>query len=132
MYKNQGQPTISVENFKLPFNGKLSEDNRWVVMASLIPWSELEKEHSSSIDVQAPVNSFRMLLGALIIKEKLGMKNKEIVELIKENPYLQYFIGLPSYSNKVPFDASILASFSEKISTKLVSLVCKQINEKMR
>jgi hypothetical protein len=37
--------------------------------------------------------SFRMALGALIIKEKLGISDRPRVEQIRENPYLQYFIG---------------------------------------
>lgn len=45
----------------------------------------------------APAKSFRMALGALIIKERLGISDRETVEQIKENPYLQYFIGLSSY-----------------------------------
>jgi hypothetical protein len=35
-----------------------------------------------------------MALGALIIKEKCGFSDRETVEQITENPYLQYFIGL--------------------------------------
>ncbi|WP_293271464.1 hypothetical protein, partial [Microcoleus sp. PH2017_02_FOX_O_A] len=27
-------------NFDLPFEGQLSENNRWVIMAKIIPWSE--------------------------------------------------------------------------------------------
>jgi hypothetical protein len=37
-----------------------------------------------------------MALGALIIKEKLGISDRETVEQIRENPYLQYFIGKDS------------------------------------
>ena len=42
MYRKVGQPDTTPENFELPFNGKLSPDNRWVVMDSLISWSEYE------------------------------------------------------------------------------------------
>lgn len=35
-----------------------------------------------------------MALGSLIIKEKLGISDRETVEQIRENPYLQDFIGL--------------------------------------
>ncbi|OUL22363.1 hypothetical protein BV372_30750 [Nostoc sp. T09] len=56
----------------------------------------------------APAKSFPMVLEALIIKEKLGISDRETVEQIKENPYLQYFIGMSSYSNEAPFNASIL------------------------
>jgi IS5 family transposase len=38
----------------------------------------------------APALTVRMALGALIIKEKLGLTDLETVEQIKENPYLQY------------------------------------------
>jgi hypothetical protein len=41
----------------------------------------------------------RLALGSLIIKEKLGTSDRETVEQIKENPYLQYFIGQSHYSN---------------------------------
>ena len=59
----------------------------------------------------APALPFRMALGSLIIKEKLGISDWETVEQIKENPYLQYFIGIKSYSNEAPFDPSMLVHF---------------------
>ncbi len=46
MYRKVGQPEIAPENFQLPFNGQLSPDNRWVVMASLIPWEKFEDEYA--------------------------------------------------------------------------------------
>jgi transposase, IS5 family len=52
-----------------------------------------------------------MALGALIIKEKLGISDRETVEQIRENPYLQYFIGLNSYRNEAPFEASMQTRF---------------------
>ncbi len=70
---------------------------------------------------------FRMALGALIIKEKLGTSDRETVEQIKENPYLQYFLGMPDYSNKEPFDPSMLVHFRERIDMDLVN----KINQKM-
>ncbi|GJD19025.1 transposase [Rivularia sp. IAM M-261] len=45
------------------------------------------------------------------------------MEQIRENPYLQYFIGMLSYSNEVPFDASMLVHFRERISVELVNKV---------
>ena len=129
MYRFEEQSHVSSENFELPFEGKLSEDNRWVIMASLIPWSEFEEEYASIFDEEmgAPAKSFRMALGALIIKEKLGISDRETVEQIKENPYLQYFIGISSYSNETPFDASMLVHFRQRIDIELGN----RINQKM-
>jgi hypothetical protein len=33
----------------------------------------------------------------LIIKARLGLTDEELVEQIKENPYLQFFIGLEGH-----------------------------------
>ncbi len=70
---------------------------------------------------------FPMALGALIIKEKLGTSDRETVEQIKENPYLQYFLGRSDYSNEAPFEASMMVYFRERIGMNLV----KQINSYM-
>lgn len=79
----------------------------------------------------APAKSWRMALGALIIKEKLGISDRETVEQIKENPYLQYFIGMSSYSNETPFDASMLVHFRERINAELVNKVNQEMVKKM-
>ena len=65
-------------------------------MAELIPWLEFEEKYADNFSEKmgAPAKPFRMALGALIIKEKLGTSDRETVEHIKENPYLQYFSKL--------------------------------------
>jgi len=75
----------------------------------------------------APAKSFRMALGALIIKEKLGISDRGTVEQIKENPYLQYFIGLEESGQKPPFDASMLVHFRQQINVNLVNKVNQRV-----
>ncbi len=75
----------------------------------------------------APAKTFRMALGSLIIKEKLGISDIETVEQIRENPYLQYFIGEVAYKNEAPFDPSMLSHFRKRIGRDLVN----RINESM-
>ncbi len=113
MYKKVDQLEAESENFELPLGGKLAEDNRWVMMAKLIPWTEVEEEYAKNFTILfgAPAKSSRMALGALIIKEKLGISDRETVEQIRKNPYLQYFIGLKSYRNEAPFEASMMVHF---------------------
>ncbi|XWK91764.1 MAG: IS5 family transposase (plasmid) [Phormidium sp.] len=134
MYRKEEQPNTALEEFKLPFEGKLAEDNRWVIMGQWIPWREFEAEYAElfSSEMGAPAKTFRMALGALIIKEKLGISDRETVEQIKENPYLQYFIGLSEYSNSAPFDASMLVHFRTRISAKLVNKVNQVMVKRMR
>ena len=129
MYRKVDQSETTSENFEFPDLVKLSPNNRWVIMAELIPWSEFESEYAKKFSetMGAPAKPFRMALGALIIKEKLGTSDRETVEHIKENPYLQYFIGMSSYSNKSPFEASMMVYFRERINIDYV----KNINQKM-
>ncbi|ACB54422.1 hypothetical protein cce_5076 [Crocosphaera subtropica ATCC 51142] len=108
---------------------KLSPENRWVIMAELIPWEEFEEEYAKQFKIEkgAPAKPFKMALGALIIKEQLGISDRETVEQIKENPYLQYFIGLEAYTFEPPFEASMMVHFRQRINVDLV----KRINEEM-
>jgi IS5 family transposase len=125
MGKKAQERETAPEKFELPFEEKLASDNRWVIMAKMIPWSEFDGEYAAifSEKIGAPAKTFRMALGALIIKEKLGISDRETVEQIRENSYLQYFIGMSTYSNKPPFDASMLVHFRERIDINLVNKI---------
>ena len=129
MYRRPTPGQLSFENFYLPFGGKLSGENRWVKLSELIPWQELETKYADlfSSGMGAPAKPFRMALGALIIKERLGTSDAETVEQIRENPYLQYFLGLSQYSEQAPFDASMLVHFRKRLSLEMV----QQINEQV-
>ncbi len=129
MYRKKQRSPITPENFELLPGTKLSCENRWVIMAELIPWEEFEEEYAKQFKLEkgAPAKPFRMALGALIIKEQLGISDRETVEQIRENPYLQYFIGLETYTFKAPFEASMMVHFRQRITMGLVN----KINEEM-
>ncbi|HEY9298076.1 MAG TPA: IS5 family transposase [Phormidium sp.] len=134
MYRKAEVAPNPPSEFELPFGGSLSPDNRWVKMAQVIPWSEFESEYAQNFPTEmgAPAKSFRMALGALIIKEKLGISDRETVEQIRENPYLQYFIGQSIYSKELPFDPSVLVHFRQRISGNLINKVNERLVKKIR
>jgi hypothetical protein len=72
VYRKEESTPSGVEDFELPFGGKLAEDNRWVMLAQLIPWDEFEEEYAQNFatEMGPPAKSFRVALAALIIKEK--------------------------------------------------------------
>lgn len=127
MYRRSAPGQLSFENFYLPFGGQLSGENRWVKLAQLIPWEAFEAQYAEQLSagMGAPAKAFRMALGALIIKERLGTSDVETVEQIRENPYLQYFLGLSEYSDKAPFEASMLVHFRKRVHLELV----RRVNE---
>ena len=108
-------------------------DNRWVRLAKFIPWEDFEPEYAKSLastDKGPPEKSVRVALGTLIIKERLGLSDEETVEQIRENPYLQYFLGYEAFSDEKPFDPSMLVHFRKRLSMAFVCKVNEQISKK--
>lgn len=122
MYKSGDKLQSSFLDFDQPMGLHMNPNNRWIKMADTIPWDEYEKKYrrlfkSKTGNVAKP---FRMALGALIIQQKFQYSDRELVEQITENPYLQYFIGLPGYQEEAPFDASTLVLFRKRINAKML------------
>lgn len=130
MYRTTDVRQLELENFYLPFGGHLNKRNRWVQLAEIIPWEDFEEayaEHFVDYQMGAPAKTFRMALGALLIKEKLDITDRETVEQIRENPYLQYLIGMEGYRDQAPFDASMMVHFRKRISADMLG----EINERI-
>ncbi|MEK8127089.1 IS5 family transposase [Paenibacillus filicis] len=66
--------------------------------------------------------SLRMGLGALIIQERMQLTDGETLESISENPYMQYFIGLPGFVMKPPFHHSMMTHFRKRLKHVLAEL----------
>lgn len=82
MYQQRVQQP-EFETFYLPFGGHLRSDNRWVRLAKLIRWEEAEKKYAANFSesgMGTPAKNVRIALGALIIKERLGLSDEETVE----------------------------------------------------
>lgn len=60
-----------------------------------------------------------MGLGALIIQARMKLTNRETVETIKENPYMQYFIGRSGFEHKAPFHPSMMTHFRKRLGPAL-------------
>ncbi|MCP4745835.1 MAG: IS5 family transposase, partial [Desulfobacteraceae bacterium] len=126
---------MEFENFNLSFEGRLRSDNRWVKLAKFIPWEEFEIAYArnfSGSGVGPPAKSVRIALGALIIKEKLGTSDAETVEQIRENSYLQYFLGFTDYSDKEPFHPTMFVHFRKRFGKKTICQIIETVNQKAR
>jgi hypothetical protein len=134
MYKHNLKQLEFVE-FSLPFQGHLSRNNKWVKLATLVPWEQFEvryQKNFSNRGIGHPALSVRMALAALIIKEELGASDRACVEQITENPYLQYFCGLKAFITEPPFDASLFVHFRKRFPADVLSQVNNAIAQKVR
>ena len=114
-YTSQKQRTI--EAFTTPFEKHLDAHNRWVKLSECIPWDDLAEGYYQNLHSThgRPAKDARLVIGAVIIKHKLCLSDEETVQQIRENPYLQFFVGLPGYQSKVPFVPSLLVEIRRRM-----------------
>jgi hypothetical protein len=133
MYRRRDNHPL-FDNFLLPFDGKLDPENRWVRMAELIPWDRLEDLYGSKFSdgMGRPGKNVRVAFGAQIIKHKLRLSDEEVVEQIRENPYLQYFIGFEEFRTEAPFDPSLMTTFRKRFKLEDVFDINDLVEDRVR
>ena len=98
---------------------RLDPKNRWVRLAKIIPWDLVEAEYVKNFPEArrgGEARSARFALGTLIIKECLNLSDQETVQQIRENPYMQYFLGEGEYHYDIQLDSSSLTYFRKRFT----------------
>ena len=111
---------IAFTDFNQSCGMQLDPENEWVVLADSIDWFKWEAEYAKNFSSVKgnPAKSFRMVLGSLLIQKRKGLSDRKLVKEITENPYLQYFIGLPAFTSKAPFTPPALTYFRKRLSVE--------------
>jgi IS5 family transposase len=127
MYKFDKNHQFSLADFNQPMGLKMNPENRWIKKAETIPWDAIEEKYAELFPSKKgmPAKPLRTALGSLLIQKQYQYSDRELVEQIRENPYFQYFIGLPGYQDKNPFAPSLLVEFRKRLSDE----VLEEINE---
>lgn len=117
MIKYTSNKQIALEEFIQPFGGPLSKENRWVKLANLLPWDEMVSVYVKKMSRKMGRKAVdpRVAVGTLIIKHILRATDEDTIEFIKENPYLQYFLGYKEYRYEQPFTASLFVSIRKRL-----------------
>jgi len=117
-YTSNNQLSLSL--FKHPFERELDPNNRWVLLAALIPWDKLASVYASNLESNIGRKSvdIRHVIGALIVKHKLRLDDRGTIEMIQENIYLQYFCGLKEFTIKPIFDPSLFVDIRKRLGLK--------------
>ncbi len=133
MIRYTSSEQLSLDGFTLPFGGELNPDNRWVKWSRVIPWDDLATWYYKTMDPckGRPGKNARLVIGALIIKHKLNLSDGEAVMQIQENPYLQFFAGFSSYSDKQPFAPSLFVDIRKRMGTEVFAGFEQVILEKI-
>jgi hypothetical protein len=125
---------VGISDFGLPLGLKLAPENRWVKKAETIPWDEIEQRYaelfeSDRANVAKPL---RMALGALIIQTQRQISDAETPLQIQETPCLQYFCGMPAYTDALPFDSSSMVHFRKRLTPEILGEINEMIIAKAK
>lgn len=122
MYKKQDTTQSNFLSFNQPLGLHMNPKNRWIQMADAIPWAQFEIKYASLFKAKNGnvAKPLRLALGSLIIQTKYQYSDRELVEQLTENPYYQYFIGLPGYQEEAPVDASTLVLFRKRLTEDII------------
>ena len=119
MAENGDKKQLWLAGFEVPFEMQLDSGNRWGRLAKIIPWREFGEAYEQGLKPSSrggrPPKPSRLVIGAVIIKHKLGLSDEETVRQIQENPYLQFFCGLPSFSARQPFAPSLSVEIRKRM-----------------
>ena len=135
MIKYTSKQQISIEDFKMPFSGKLDAKNRWVILARILPWDETVSVYvkKMSLSHRRVAIDHRVAVESILIKHLKSLADEDTVEEIRENPYLQYFLGYDAYRYDPPYIPSLFVAIRrrlgdvrfEELTQELVSYIEK-------
>ena len=113
----RGNDSNQVQLFSTPFEQELDLENRWVKFSSIIPWSKLSNFYYTrmSSGMGAGTTDARIVLGAIIIKHHETLSDEGTIDAIKENIYMQYFLGLPSFKKTAVFAPSLFVEIRKRL-----------------
>ena len=121
---------LVLDGFSTPFEKELNPNNRWVVLAHLIPWDDICNLYHKHVGISStgrPGLSPRVVIGSLIIKHLCNLDDRETVDHISENIYMQYFLGYSGFTNEPPFDPSLFVDFRKRLGMENVNAINERI-----
>lgn len=128
VYVSENQLTLA--GFESPFEKKLNSQNRWVKLSKAMPWDDLVsvyRKHFPQKELGRPDLNPRLVLGAIIIKHMCDLDDRETVDQISENVYMQYFLGYSSFSDVAPFDPSLFVEFRKRLGLEQINAINERI-----
>ncbi len=119
MIRAISQKQLPLSEFKTPFEATMDENNRWVILAQVIPWDQMAEPYMACFhNTQGrPAKDARQVIAAVIIKHKLCLSDEETIAQIQENIYLQYFVGLSMYQYKPIFTPTLFVEIRKRMGS---------------
>jgi len=118
-YTSQYQTTI--EEFNNLYSLELDSSNRWIQLGFHLPWDSLTQIYKAKFSGNhgCPATDPRWVIGSLIIKHMLNLSDEETLQMISENPYMQFFLGCNCFCKKPLFSATLFVEIRKRLGNDL-------------
>lgn len=116
----------------MPFGGELNQNNKWIKMSEIIPWSKMETAYNKYFKRLGKVKDSRLILGLLTGKHYMKLSDRDIIDYFHENPYFQLFCGMDTFvsgNNKKIIHHSLLSKRRSKLGKKYFAEFEREIIE---
>ncbi len=124
MYRSEKfNPTLFGKLFHL--GAKLSESNRWLKLAEVLPWEKLDADYGRyfSAGYGRPAKDSRLVAGLLIVKQLRNLSDEDAVTEFMENPYIQAFCGQEYFSIEDVINPGILSERRKRLGAEFLALL---------
>jgi hypothetical protein len=132
---------LELVGFESPFTKHLDPSNRWVRLSKQIPWDRIANVYQRQLNnlyTGAGGINPRVAIGAIFIKHMCDLSDREAVQQIQENVYMQYFIGYSAFSYQPVFDPSLFVDLRKRfgadqineINETIMGLVSEEVKDK--
>ena len=117
MIKYTSANQVSIDDFLIPQGKQLNPNNRWIKLAKIIPWDDLSKIYTKKMSQKMGRKSIcpRKIIGAIIIKHLKSLSDEDTIEEIRENSYMQYFLGFSEYTYDQVFTPSLFVTIRKRL-----------------
>ena len=117
MIKYTSSKQVNIDDFLIPQGKGLNPENRWIKLSQLIPWDDLSSVYSKKMSKKMGRKGIapRIVIGAVIIKHMKSLSDEDTIEEIRENPYMQYFLGFTEYTYEQVFTPSLFVMIRKRL-----------------
>lgn len=133
MINYTSQYQTKIKEFGNLYQMKLNPNNRWIQLAYHFPWDRCVAVFAKSFSEsgRTAINP-RVVIGSLIIKHKLKLSDEQTVQIIEENPYMQFFLGIEEFAPQPLFSPSLFVEWRKKLGNdafnQFADILCEICN----
>jgi IS5 family transposase len=108
--------------------------NDFVILRQVIPWQTIINQltqlyHNNSGRLG---KSLRVMVALLILSRLRSLSDREVVEQVKENRYMQYFCNVPDEGLATFVNPSLLSRFRKRMGKKGIAIIETEVFELLR